>query len=264
VSVCYAETIPEEGILLKLNKEEKKGVIVMKRWLIISVAVAILLIVGWLFYNSTTNPPVAEVPVSPALPVVPAPVVPTPLPVVPVPPVVVTPTPPVTPVLPVIPAPPTIPPNFIVPDELWEGAFRINLADGTPLRGTIGFSYLPIGTELRAPLDGYISEGRTNFPGGESVLSLQWTERQRRPGNMGETKIAFNVAGAEVVNRSPRKGEVFARVTGNTPIGTGFYDRKVIFEIMMAPTDLDFQTDRSITDPRAYLWAAIQQLLPIK
>ena len=154
--------------------------------------------------------------------------------------------------------------DFIVSDALWQNAFRLNKTDGTPLRGTIGFSYLPIGTELRAPLDGYISEGRTNFPGGESVLSLQWTERQRRPGNMGETKIAFNVAGAEVVNRSPRKGEVFARVTGNTPIGTGFYDRKVIFEIMMAPTDLDFQTDRSITDPRAYLWAAIQQLLPIK
>ena len=55
--------------------------------------------------------------------------------------------------------------DFIVSDALWQNAFRLNKTDGTPLRGTIGFSYLPIGTELRAPLDGYISEGRTNFPG---------------------------------------------------------------------------------------------------
>jgi len=219
------------------------------KWLIAFVAVAVLLTAGWFLYGSVTNPPVAEVP-TPTLPA-------------PTPPV----TPPVTPVpAPTPPAPtlPVVPPNFIVPDELWKSAFRLNLVDGRPIRGTVGFSNLPIGTELRAPLDGYVSEGSTTFPSGENVLSLQWTIHEQRPGNMGETKITFDVSGAEILNRSPRKGEVFARITGNTPIGVGFHDREVVFVIVVAPTDFEFQTDRTITDPKVYLWTAIQQLLPIK
>jgi len=230
------------------------------KWLIAFVAVAILLIVGWVFYNSATDFPVAEVPVAPVVLVTPPRVLPPVPPLTPVVPAPVTPIPPVVPV----PPPPTIPRNFIVPDEVWQHAFRINLADGTPLRGTIGFSYLPIGTELRAPLDGYINKGTITLPGGERFLSLGWTEFQQRPGAMGPTKISFEVTGAEVVNYAPRKGEVFARITNTTPVGVGFHDREVVFVIMVAPEDLDFQTDRTIMDPRAYLWAAIQQLLPIK
>ena len=226
------------------------------KWWLAFVAVAVLLIVGWLFYNSTTLP-VAEVPVNP--PTLPAPPVVTPtLPITPTLPVV--PAPPVLPVVPV-PTPPTIPPNFIVPDELWQNAFRINLADGSPLRGTVGFSNLPVGTELRAPLSGHVSEGETTFPGGERVLNLQWTERQRSLNETWETGIAFNISGAEIVNRAPRKGEVFARVTSNNaPIGVGFHDREVVFMIMVAPTDLEFQTDRSITDPKTYIQKAIEKL----
>jgi len=224
------------------------------KWLIAFVAVAVLLTAGWLLYNSAIDPPVAEVP-TPVLPVTPVtPVTPT-LPATPV-------TPPVQPA-PVAPAP-VIPPNFIGDDEVWKSAFRLNLANGSPLMGAVGFSNLPIGTELRAPLDGYVSEGSITFPSGENVLSLQWTFHERRPGNMGETKISFDVSGAEILNRSPRKGEVFARITGNTSIGVGFYDREVVFVIRVAPADFEFQTDRAITDPKTYLWTAIQQLLPIK
>jgi len=222
------------------------------KWLLASIAVAVLLTVGWFFHGSMTNPPVA-----PPVTVAPTPTSPITPPV----------TPPVTPVpAPTPPAPtlPVVPPNFIVPDELWQNAFRINLANGTPLRGTVGFSRLPIGTELRAPLDGYVSEGSATFPSGERILSLAWTVHERRPGNMGETKIEFDVSGAEIVNRSPRKGEVFARITGNTPIGVGFYDREAVFVIIVYLTDFGLQTDRTITDPKAYLWTAIQQLLPIK
>ena len=218
------------------------------KWLLASIAVAVLLTVGWFFHGSMTNPSVAEIP-TPTLPA-------------PTPPV----TPPVTPVpAPTPPAPtlPVVPPNFIVPDEVWQNAFRLNLANGTPLRGTVGFARLPIGTELRSPLDGYVSEGNATFPSGERVLSLQWTIHEQRPG-MGEIQIAFDISGAEIVNRSPRKGEVFARITGNTPIGVGFYDRETVFVIRVAPHDLNFQTDRAITDPKVYLWTAIQQLLPIK
>jgi len=150
--------------------------------------------------------------------------------------------------------------DFIVSDELWKNAFRLNLANGSPLMGAVGFSRLPIGTELRAPLDGYVSEGSITFPSGENVLSLQWTFHERRPGNMGETKITFDVSGAEILNRSPRKGEVFARITGNTPIGAGFYDREVVFVIRVAPADFEFQTDRAIEDPRAYIQKAIEKL----
>ncbi len=231
------------------------------KWLIAFVAVAVLLTAGWLLYNSAIDPPVAETP-TPVLPVTPpvTPVTPPALPVVP-------PVAPVTPVIPVTPpAPPVpaIPPNFIVPDEVWKNAFRLNLVDGRPIRGAVGFSSLPIGTELRAPLDGYVSEGSTTFPSGENVLSLQWTVREQRPDAMGELGIVFNISGAEILNRSPRKGEVFARITGNIPIGVGFYDRETVFVIRVAPHDLNFQTDRTIEDPRAYLWTAIQQLLPIK
>ena len=216
------------------------------------LAVVALLIAGWALYNSATNPPIAEAPVSPSVvtPTPPAPSVVTP-----------TPTPPVAPpVLPVVLTPPTILKDFVVPDELWQNAFRINLADGSPLRGTVGFSNLPVGTELRAPLDGYIDEGGVTFPGGERVPSFQWTERQRSFNEMWETKIAFNISGAEIVNHAPRKGEVFARVTSNTPIGVGFHDREVVFMIMVAPADFEFQTDRSITDPKTYIQKAIEKL----
>jgi len=226
------------------------------KWLIAFVAVAVLLTAGWLLYNSAIGPPVAETP-TPVLPVTP--------PATPVTP----PAPPVVPVAPVMPAPvqpapvapvPLVPPNFIVPDELWKNAFRLNLANGSPIRGTVGFSRLPIGTELRAPLDGYVSEGSITFPSGENVLSLQWTVHEQRPGAMGELGIAFNISGAEILNRSPRKGEVFARVTGNTPIGVGRYDRETVFVIMVAPTDFEFQTDRAVTDPRVYIQKAIEKL----
>jgi len=150
--------------------------------------------------------------------------------------------------------------DFIVSDELWKSTFRLNLVDGRPIRGAVGFSSLPIGTELRTPLDGYVSEGSTTFPSGENVLSLQWTVREQRPDAMGELGIVFNISGAEILNRSPRKGEVFARITGNIPIGVGFYDRETVFVIRVAPHDLNFQTDRTITDPRVYIQKAIEKL----
>ena len=105
-----------------------------------------------------------------------------------------------------------------------------------------------------------MSEGSITFPSGENVLSLQWTVHEQRPGAMGELGIAFNISGAEILNRSPRKGEVFARVTGNTPIGVGRYDRETVFVIMVAPTDFEFQTDRAVTDPRVYIQKAIEKL----
>ncbi len=230
------------------------------KWLIAFVAVAVLLTAGWLLYNSAIGPPVAETP-TPVLPVTP-PVTPVTPPVVPVTPV----TPPVQPA-PVVPVP-LVPPNFIVPDEVWKSASRLVLADGTEVRGAISFSNVPVGTKLFAPVDGWYVHALGTMLGEEEHSMIVLSQNP----NLGEGDIAFQETMRalffvgrliEVSNFRPQKGEPFAEIKDNLPFPAHYYGREISLLIMLDKTWGE-KSDRSITDSRTYLWTATQQLSPTK
>ena len=159
---------------------------------------------------------------------------------------------------------PPIPTNLIVLDKIWRNAFFLTI-DGAPLIGSIGLSHVPVGTELRSPMDGYVySEEGQVFVDGEKINSLFLTRYQRLTNEQNNKGIMFNVAGAEIINRAPRKGEVFARITNNALIGVGFFDRETRLGIIIKSTDLLSKDDSTTEDPRAYLWTTIQHILPTR
>ena len=273
-----------ERLFNKKIRKKKKGVIDVKKWgnskergkrgWLSAVVLAIaLLFVGWFFYANQRpiatlpTPPVAPV-VIPVLPVTgeekpPAPVVEPPAveippkeepmapeepPVVEVPPVEEPPAPPV----------PEIPSNFIVPDEVWENAFLLNRVDGTPYKGFIGFSDIPIGTKLYAPMDGYIHYLRTLNEKNEVVDSVAiLTQSADWSANL-ETKtreVYFLAREIKVINTEPKKGEAFATILNNSemsPDQYGWYNRKTLLTVFVDEAWSKL-SDRNIEDPKDYL-----------
>ena len=162
------------------------------------------------------------------------------------------------------PVTPPIPANLIVLDEAWRNAFLLTI-DGAPLIGSIGLSHIPIGTELRAPMDGYVysKEGQF-FMEGEKINSLFLTKYQGAIDIEDNKGIIFNVAEAEIVNRAPRRGEIFARITNNAPIGVGLFDSEAELIIIINSANLRYHNYGVISDPRTYLWATMQHILPTR
>jgi len=159
---------------------------------------------------------------------------------------------------------PPIPANLIVLDEVWKNAFLLTI-DGSPLIGSIGLSYIPVGTELRAPMDGYVysEEGQVSVEG-KKIVNIFLAKYQRIADREDNKGILFIIAGAEIVNRTPRKGEVFARITNNAPVGVGFIDQEVRLGIIIESADLPYHIDSTIEDPRAFLWTTMQHILPTR
>lgn len=194
------------------------------------------------------DPPVKEEPTAPVKE-----------PVVEVPPVEEPPAPPV----------PEIPSNFIVPDEVWENAFLLNRVDGTPYKGFIGFSDIPIGTKLYAPMDGYIHYLRTLNEKNEVVDSVAiLTQSADWSANL-ETKtreVYFLAREIKVINTEPKKGEAFATILNNSemsPDQYGWYNRKTLLTVFVDEAWSKL-SDRNIEDPLTYFWSVIQAIISVK
>ena len=211
---------------------------------IIAIAIAIAIGGGaWFFLNTlppVTTPPVVETPVAPAPPV---------------PPVVEVPPPPPP------PPPPDIPSNFIIPDEVWQNAFLLNRADGSPLHRGVGFSEIPIGTKVYAPMDGRYVHSFEGVGGGHHTIVLAKKDWKPKPKGVNQDIgiIDFTAKSINVLNWTPQKGEVFAVIEDNKELFPGFYDREVVLIVRVDALSTT-PGDRTITDPRAYLWITIQSL----
>lgn len=214
-------------------------------WLSIKTIIAIALAIAigggvWWFLNtlpSVTTPPVVEVPVTP--------------PVVEVPP-------------PPPPLPPDIPSNFIVPDEVWQNAFLLNRADGTEVRGAVGFSGIPIGTQLFAPVDGWhVHVFAIEVAGMDSFSNIILTQdpnpNWEKADDPGFQRVELEGASINVFNFNPKKGEAFAEVEATLPYPSRYFDKEVSF-IVATDNIWGKGSDRSITDPRAYLKTTIENI----
>jgi len=146
--------------------------------------------------------------------------------------------------------------NFIVPDEVWENAFLLNRVDGTPYKGFIGFSDIPIGTKLYAPMDGYIHYLRTLNERNEVVDSVAiLTQSATYPSDADSRKIYFLAREIKIINTEPKKGEVFATILDNkemSPDQYGWYNRKTLLAVSVDDTWSEL-SDRNIEDPKDYL-----------
>ena len=209
---------------------------------IIAIAIAIA-IGGGVWWFLTTTEPIAS-PVSPA------------------PPVVETPTPPVVEVPPP-PPPPDIPPNFFVSDEIWQSAFLLNRADGTPVSRHVGFDNIPIGTKIYAPMDGYVfyffgGEGERAYEMAVLAEHRGWSS-DRSSGKVRHVEVLAKQV--TILKDETKKGEVFAVIEDNagTPF-SGLADREVAVVLGINAWAKASVTDRTITDPKVYLWTAFQQL----
>jgi len=146
--------------------------------------------------------------------------------------------------------------NFIVPDEVWQNAFLINRVDGTPHKGFIGFSDIPIGTRLYAPMDGYIHYLRTLNERNEAVDSVAiLTQSATYPSDADSRKIYFLAREIKIINTEPKKGEAFATILNNSemsPDQYGWYNRKTLLAVFVDEAWSKL-SDRNIEDPKDYL-----------
>ena len=163
--------------------------------------------------------------------------------------------PPVPPIEEPVEAPPA---NFIVSDELWQNTFKIPFEKGSPYKMGIGFSDVPVGTNLYAPMDGYISI--TEFTGEQgSIIGIVLSTT---PGwKMGKDTsdkeyLTFFLRGAEGLILEPKKGEAFAVIKDITPfrVAVGESIEKEIPLLITVSLSLGRSSDQSITDLRTYLW----------
>ena len=214
-----------------------------KGWLIAALLVIALLFVGWFYTNQES---VATLPVTPSVtPVAPAP--PTP----PVTPVI----PPVAPIVSPVPAP-AIPPNFIVSDNLWQNASRLANADGVEGRGGVQF-VVPVGTKLHAPVDRWHVHVGSMVLKGVSFSAITLSKSPDWNFEVHTQSVWFMSRWIEVTNFNPRKGEVFAEVKDAVPFPPANADGKSTLVVAVDSVWAQ-KSDRSIEDPRSYLWAVIQ------
>ena len=211
----------------------------VRTWMIAITAFVVIVVAAIVLLPTATTPPIipstSETPMAPVEPLA-----------LPATPVVL-----VTPLVPV-------PFNFIVPNELWKNAFHLNRADGSPFHRAVGFSEVPVGTKLYAPMGGrahffWMGEGTPEESHMIVLAQVGWdTEANRNVRSM-----QFSAKGLEILNWEPKEGEPFAIIRGVRELAPGFYDRKVSLLVGADPW-AETLSDRSITDPKAYLWAVIQ------
>jgi len=263
------------------SEKEEKGL-----WVFL-VIMAILIVAWFVFIVPSpvpVNPLVIEEPPAPeeplALPVTEAPTVPvvvTPIeePVVESP---ATPTPPVEeptpeepptveapPVKEEEPTPPVpeIPSNFIVPDEAWQNASLLYLKDGSPFNGAVGFSEIPVGTRLYAPISGYVRYFSTTPDESGRVASEVYLVQDASWDPLSPSPdirvMVFAAQKLEITNYEPKKGEHFAIITDNTELIDHLYKwRDGQIRMAVIVNEAWGISDRAITDPRDYLRVNIQ------
>jgi len=154
---------------------------------------------------------------------------------------------------------PPIPDDFIVDKEFWQNAFILQRPDDLKGPRGVGFSDIPIETEIRAPISGYVflyTAMWENLETVEIVISeyedgLEVTENRR---------FFFLANHFYPINISGRieKGEALARVRVQSEVLPGFFDRKTIFAMGFKG---DWNTDLTIEDPREFLWAPMQEIV---
>jgi len=161
------------------------------------------------------------------------------------------------------PPPPDIPPNFFVSDEIWQSAFLLNRADGTPVSRHVGFDNIPIGTKIYAPMDGYVfyffgGEGERAYEMAVLAEHRGWSS-DRSSGKVRHVEVLAKQV--TILKDETKKGEVFAVIEDNagTPF-SGLADREVAVVLGINAWAKASVTDRTITDPKVYLWTAFQQL----
>ena len=242
--------------MLKWNDVPAAPSVSIRTWMIIAITAFVVIVVAAIvLLLPATTPPIipstSETPTAPEEPIVAKPETP-PIeePLVPVEPIVVTPA-----------APPVDPPDdFIVPNNLWQNAFHLNRADGTPLHRAIGFSEIPVGTKLYAPMDGRVHFfwNREGTPEESHMVMLA------KPGwdteaNQNVRSMMFLAKDLEVLNWEPKEGEPFAIIRDAGELVPGFHDRTVSFIAVVDPW-AETLSDRSITDPRVYIQKAIAKI----
>jgi len=141
---------------------------------------------------------------------------------------------------------PTRTDNFIVPDEVWENAFLLSRVDGTEARGVVGFSDVPVGTKLYAPIDGW-SVSAHGIEMGENWYSLIILSSPSFP----EREVWLIASLIEVINHSPKKGEFFATVREVIPLPDKYNQ---IATLAVSVDDIWARSsNREIIDPKTYL-----------
>jgi len=224
----------------------------VRTWMIAITAFVVIAVMAAVVLLS----PVATLPIMPMTPVTPA----TETPTAPVEP----PASPVTPVAPVAPPVPPVPApeilaNFIVSDDLWQYAFPLNKAGGGPFHRAVGFSEVPVGTKLHAPMDGrvhffWMGEGTPEENHMVILAKPGWDTEENR----NVRSMQFSAKGIEVLNWEPKEGEPFAIIKDVGELFPGFYDRAASLMIGVDPW-AETLSDRSIADSRVYIRKAIEK-----
>ncbi len=149
--------------------------------------------------------------------------------------------------------PVSVPPNFIVPDEVWKSASHLLSTEGKELRGGVQFTEVPIGMKLYAPVDGWhVSIGEMLFEGA-SFMGVTLTPN---PNPEGDRALWLIARWIEVTNFNPKKGEAFAEIREALPFPSHFDRRGVL--VVSVDAIWGEQSDQTITDPRIYLKTAIE------
>jgi len=149
--------------------------------------------------------------------------------------------------------------SFIVSDDLWQYAFPLNKAGGGPFHRAVGFSEVPVGTKLHAPMDGrvhffWMGEGTPEENHMVILAKPGWDTEENR----NVRSMQFSAKGIEVLNWEPKEGEPFAIIKDVGELFPGFYDRAASLMIGVDPW-AETLSDRSIADSRVYIRKAIEK-----
>ena len=241
----------------------------MKRIFII-VAIAVVIAAGVTLYLNNIQTPEPTVKAQQVeLPVVPEPEVPKTLPVVAPKPVEVSP-PAVTPEpveVPPLPEPEPEPEpepvvlDFIVDDEHWQNAFMLRSADGSKWMPGVGFSQIPVGTIIYAPISGYLNAATAIWGEQKGVSQMISID------GIGIDPPYFQVVGANLEILTPsgkyrvEKGEPWIKVVDSQEIAIGRFDRQVVLMVTAVPRDQNMGVIDETTDPRGFLWVLTQKIV---
>jgi len=153
--------------------------------------------------------------------------------------------------------------NFIVPDEAWQNASLLYLKDGSPFNGAVGFSEIPVGTRLYAPISGYVRYFSTTPDESGRVASEVYLVQDASWDPLSPSPdirvMVFAAQKLEITNYEPKKGEHFAIITDNTELIDHLYKwRDGQIRMAVIVNEAWGISDRAITDPRDYLRVNIQ------
>lgn len=154
---------------------------------------------------------------------------------------------------------------FVVSDDLWKEAFILHKADGVQLDGGVGFSNVPVGTKLYAPMDGYIfssfaTEEDENGPSTDLfVLSENKDWDWSMPDKSSDRHFVFVAKHLNLLKSEVKKGEAFAEVAEINEISKGYYDKEVDL-IVGINNAWVVVVDSSVKNPKDYLEKALEKL----